>query len=85
MATGGGDIDRSDDMLMDTILDNDDSFAYNVSTQNRFLPGDGWGNADGDWQFVERSSKRKRINTGSVSRETFQNLSTDENFLLYLK
>lgn len=82
MATGGGDLDTSEQMLRDIEMTNDDAFRYNVSVSNRFDIADGWGN-DG-YQVVDRSYKRKRISTGSagagrpnVTLEGFESMTTD--------
>ena len=81
MATGGGDTDRSEQIMKDVEMENDGTFAYNVDVQNRYETGRGWGT--GDFDVVDRGSKRKRVNTGStgsapgVSADAFLGLGTD--------
>lgn len=79
MATGGGDIDRSEQIMRDIEMANDETFEYNVDVQNRYVSKSGWGN--GGYELVDRGSKRKRISTGStssMSAEYFHNLDTDK-------
>ena len=84
MATGGGDVDSSAEMFRDTETENSVRFMYNVPVSNRYErdgQNSGWGMADG-FRPVDRSTKRRRINTGEVdspgiSAEMFQMLPTD--------
>ena len=81
MATGGGDVDSSAEMFRDTETENSARFMYNVPVSNRYErdgQNSGWGMADG-FRLVDRSTKRRRINTGEVgiSAEMFQMLPTD--------
>ena len=81
MASRGGDTDRSEQIMKDIEMENDETFAYNVDVQNRYETGRGWGTVGFD--VVDRGSKRKRVNTGStgsapgVSADAFQGLGTD--------
>ena len=81
MASGGGDIDRSEQVIRDIEMENDASFVYNVDVRNRYESSSGWGNGGTDgFETVERGPKRKRISSGStpgVSAEQFQKLETD--------
>ena len=60
-------------------IENDRAFDFNVDVRNRYEMNSGWGH--GDFQVVDRASKRKRIRTGSSSSITpahFYNLTTDD-------